>query len=377
MERAKEDYYASIMVIAEETNFIACLVFDIDGTNVFAIFDSYPQRLYLCDADITISTNRDKFLDRLQNLLGVYEELPDDPNLAWQIEMLFQFSAHNMVMVARSNNLDLNELLLRLSVESRTKKKDYEEQLKQVRKERDAAKKDLEDFRHAFRFQKDKNELKEALKQALDAHSGLLQESQVLKQRLKEHKEKNYDFEKQLKRIRMERDAAKEDLKNLSHTYNSQKEEYRALFADGQAKYGVLYRRWKDDNARMTKKTSELEQSLELANLDRGNLLQERENLKTEVRSLEDELGSTQSMLKELLTQKAELLKKETGGLKQIVSNEAGHNKMHKRWKEDISEARMVVQAAAQELMTSRGERMELVRQVEELKSKLDEHGIQ
>ncbi|TFK71419.1 hypothetical protein BDN72DRAFT_895661 [Pluteus cervinus] len=200
LEKA-QDYPAVVMVITKSPEIIACLRISVQEQNVFIIFDSHSRPSHPNGSGLVIDANRERILDRLVDLMGVDEELLNDPEFSWQMEMLSQFSEHCYVPKPEDPNLE--SLILQLSVQSYAKKHDADERLKPIRDERDRLTSQLKEWQtyaksqtaSADAFKREAEKIhKEALRNFEAQRNTLTQEIEKLRSQVQEAEGGRSDF---------------------------------------------------------------------------------------------------------------------------------------------------------------------------------------
>ncbi|TFK65421.1 hypothetical protein BDN72DRAFT_860636 [Pluteus cervinus] len=193
------------VVITKEPDVVACLRLTIQEKNVFVIFDPHPRPSHPNGSGLVIDANRERILGHLTELMGVDEDLLNDPEVAWQMELFS--SEHTFVPNLKPDDPDLESLVLQLSIQSYAQKHNAEKQLRPVREERDKLTAQLEQLRtvakaqlaeaRAYRQGVENNRGQEDIQRSV-----LVQEIQRLRGEVQEAKNTNDKLSKEMQALK-------------------------------------------------------------------------------------------------------------------------------------------------------------------------------
>ncbi|TFK65419.1 hypothetical protein BDN72DRAFT_900699 [Pluteus cervinus] len=194
-----------VMIVTKSPDIIACLRITIEDKHVFVIFDPHPRPSHPNGSGLIIDADRERFVDHLTELLGIDEDLFNDPELARQMEILSSFSDH--CFIPTPENPDLESLIIQLSVQSLNKEHNTDEQMRPIREERDRLAAQIKELRTVARAQLAearayRQEVEEIREQEDVQRSVLIQEIQRLRSQVREGKTTNEKLSHELQALK-------------------------------------------------------------------------------------------------------------------------------------------------------------------------------
>ncbi|TFK65422.1 hypothetical protein BDN72DRAFT_900702 [Pluteus cervinus] len=182
-----------VTVITKVHEIVACIRVAIQDHNVFVIYDPHARPSHPNGAGFIIDADKERILDHLTMLMGVDEDLLNDPDFAWQMEMLSTFSGH--CFIPEPEDPDLESLIIKLSIQSYGQHTcdhdDSAAEIKLIKEERDRFLSRLKQWRGYAEAQTSavkayKQEVEKVERQALRDKEALTQEIEELRRQVQQ-----------------------------------------------------------------------------------------------------------------------------------------------------------------------------------------------
>ncbi|TFK65424.1 hypothetical protein BDN72DRAFT_845586 [Pluteus cervinus] len=123
-----------VTVITKIPEIIVCIRLVIQEQNVFVILDPNSRPSHPDGSGLIIDANEERILDYLMDLMGVDEDVLNDPTISWEVAKLSTFCGH--CFIPSTEEPDLESLVLQLSVKPYSQR-DSDERSRTVKEERD------------------------------------------------------------------------------------------------------------------------------------------------------------------------------------------------------------------------------------------------